>query len=357
MRFVTILILALSLASCSGELPLEPVPSECTFEIQGACWTFLGLEGSDVRALAETPWGIYVGTQSDGVHRLDLDARVLERLGLAHAAVGDIVFVPGTPARLLVGMRPTGMETTPAAIYASTGDGDDWTGSDDGLAAMNDGRFWAHLLDTDPAHPGRVYWGTGGGAIVLRSDDAGRTWYFVRGNPNIFGGASQDLMVTNESRIWVTSLDPFGYSMLKWSDNGGESWQVFANPPSIRAMLEDPIRPDRIWAAGSSGVVTLVEGGTEENWSASLPPDHLEHPGIAVDLAVVDTVLFAITREQSGSAPSAEEQPGLYATGLDENGWTGLPIPDSVAVARAAIGLESGSMIIGTKSGVWQFKP
>lgn len=111
-------ILAIGLASiyagCGG--PTEP---DCVSGGAEACWTSIGPPGQWVTALAHTPWGLLAGTRDGGVFLRDPANGEWRALGLDHAAVSALVVVPGSPDRVLVGMRPRTMERTPAAIFAS----------------------------------------------------------------------------------------------------------------------------------------------------------------------------------------------------------------------------------------------
>lgn len=77
MRARNLLTLSLMAAvlpfACRGDGPVAP--EGCTEELDGACWTLLGLDAEWVTEIAVTPWGVFVGTLDHGIFRLDADRR------------------------------------------------------------------------------------------------------------------------------------------------------------------------------------------------------------------------------------------------------------------------------------------
>lgn len=160
--------LAAIVLGCSDSVAPVDLGS-CNPPATGA-WTHLGLEGQWVTALAETPWGLYAGTHDDGVFRMDANG-MWKPVGLDHAIISDIVFVPGGTERLLVGLYPYAEERTQAAVFATTDSGRTWVPWDGGLAASRDGYGSGFSLAIDVGNPDRLFMSFFD--TIVRSDDGG----------------------------------------------------------------------------------------------------------------------------------------------------------------------------------------
>src|SRR5690625_8017108 len=151
-----------------------------------SCWIQIGLEQQWVTDVIHTAEGLYAGTRDDGVFRYDPHTLTWESLGLDHAVISSLLFLPGSPGRLLAGIKPeligvtpTGTKRTDAAVFGSEATGITSIASDGGFAERNESQFWAYSLASDPNNPQRVYMSSDG--PVFRSGDPGRPGELVFG--------------------------------------------------------------------------------------------------------------------------------------------------------------------------------
>jgi hypothetical protein len=160
--------------SCTD--PNRPVLGDCEPARHGS-WEFLGLEDHWIRSVGATPWGVFAGTTDGGIFRLNESTGEWVSLGLDHAIVRTMLFVPSDPPKLLVGVSPRGEAQTQAAVFLSTDSGESWIPWDGGLAALRDWREWAYSLAYDPGDHSRLYMGHS--AALSRSTDGGLSWTYL----------------------------------------------------------------------------------------------------------------------------------------------------------------------------------
>jgi len=171
----------------------------------GATWTAAAeIADPTVLSLAAGRQAIYAGTfgryRPGGVFRsLDRGATWEPlRRGLSTLPVQDIAFDPSDPDLLVAGIPFLG-------LARSSDGGASWSVTDPDL--LSDGTIDVTSVVIDPAHPSTIYAASRLNGPVLRSDD------------------------------------------------GGESWQVFSNPPlSFEDLALDPAEPGALWAAGKGGL-------------------------------------------------------------------------------------------------------
>jgi len=276
--FVTALTLAtipVTIACSDGVSP--PDSSNHQIQLDNTYWTELGLDGHWLSAISETPWGLFAGTLGGGVFRLEPSDGKWVPLGLDHAQIGAIAFVPGSPDRLLVGVKPYADEQTDAAVFASEDGGATWAPSDDGLAVRNDRRFWSYSLAVAPTEPAKVFWG--GNASILRSEDGGRHWSFVYGAEDWWGPGIGAMTVApgGNGRVWAGGMTaiflPTVIRMDAWGDTVQQLFISPNNENSVYSLALDPRNPDRLLAGMMGGV--LYSDDDAETWNLSLVVDDL----------------------------------------------------------------------------------
>ncbi len=193
----------------------------------------------------------------------------------ANTGAVDIVFEPGKPDVLYAALwqtRRTPWSVYPpsngpgSGVYKSTDGGAHWTRLTDGLPARH-GRIG---LAIPPTAPQRVY------AIVdaesdgglYRSDDGGAHWTRMTGDTRIwqrgwyFGEIAVD--PANADRLWALN------TIVLRSDDGGKQFLALKGDPTgddFHAMWIDPAVPERqILGVDQGAIVTLNGGRTWSSW-------------------------------------------------------------------------------------------
>lgn len=361
-RSLIIAYAAVFLAACGDS---SAGPQRCSQETTGSGWTFLGLENQLITALAETPWGLYAGTVDSGVFHLS--GTNWQPLGLDHANISSIVFVPGASDRLLVGVYPSSDEQTDAAVFASEDRGATWLGWDGGLAARRGNRGWAYSLGMNADRPDRLFMGYFD--QIVRSQDGGRTWTFVQGDESQIGGGqirAIEVGAAAQGRVWAGGGTSFFTAIIWRSTDSGTSWESVDPTPrfenAVQAIMVDPENSNRVWAGlsgVSGGVIRSDDAG--KTWSYRLRP---RRNGGVFAFARVNSTLYAVSRENlrppvSGQGTSWTDL-GLYRTCDDGETWDTLPIPQGIGGGQAVTIDGQGKLVIGTLlgsggAGVWQF--
>ncbi len=326
-------------------------------------WVQLGLEGQVVRSVSQTDWGLFAGTRFGGVFRLAREANDWESLGLSTVIIQSIIFVPGTPSRLLVGLDPQEVfQITEAAIYATEDSGRTWFASDGGMAAANGGMFWAPSLAVDPRRPRRLFWQLG--SLILRSDDAGLTWDFVLGDPKENGGADATSIVASadvDGQIFAAVGSPLGTFLVYRSTDGGDTWDFVIpfprNEISIFTLVLGP-GGQTLWAS-MGGLIARSDDGAD-SWQISLTGIGNAKLVFAGADLMAPQFLLDISNDSCGDT-NGEFNHGSLALHRLRGGaevWDEIPVPPDVCGALASTVDSQGRLVIGTAgSGVWRWSP
>ena len=139
-------------------------------------------------------------------------------------------------------------------LFASDDGGRTWSEvRPDGLPGLD-----LHGFAVDPKDGGKIYAAVAGKGLY-RSVDGGRTFSVVSEEvgPNVFG-----LSVAPTGRI--LAADPS--SGVRMSDDAGKTWRVVLGEPAIGVAV-NPVNPQRVLATGS-GIFLSRDGGT--NWQTML---------------------------------------------------------------------------------------
>jgi photosystem II stability/assembly factor-like uncharacterized protein len=324
----------------------------------GAEWTSLGLDGRSVTALVQTDWGLFAGSQFAGVFRFDEDNVTWRALGLQHAVISTLLFVPGTPARLLVGVEPYEFgQTTEAAVYASTDAGETWVPADGGLAASHDGNFWAVSLALDVGPPERMY--IGKSLSVLRSDDGGQSWTYVLFDETSTGQGVHSILISprHDGMMWASLQTPLGVSWIHRSPDWGDSWQGSLPFPRLEAafysLMVDPEVPTTLWAGMDGGVIRSDDEG--ETWAVSLSED-----ASVTDLLSANGDMLAVANhiEFPDSLGPVTEQLRLYRRSKGTQTWASIQVAPEIGGSLSATLDAQGRLVVGTRgTGVWRWVP
>lgn len=345
---------------CSGTVVFAAVLLGCSAPVRPVIGelTFLGLQGESITALVETPWGLFAGTRRSGIYRYQPDsARQWRALGLTHAVVSAILFVPSSPPRLLVGVRPEADESTAAAVFASEDRGETWIPWDGGLSARYGNREWAYALAIDPGDPNRLFMGQS--ISILRSEDAGRTWEYVLGNQDVSGMGVSTIVVSplRNGYVFAGATSAFFTPVVYRSSDWGASWEVVrpisGAENSITALAVDPSRPKRLLAGVFGGVTSSDDEGN--TWLTLLrKPDLLVTSVLATGGAI-----YAVggTIQES---PLAVPPLALYRSTDGGSTWRAVLTASDPGGSDVAALDSQGRLLIGTtarsRGGVWRLE-
>jgi photosystem II stability/assembly factor-like uncharacterized protein len=344
-------------------------PQGCTVRLASGCWTFLGLDGKWITALAETPWGLYAGTLDDGVFRLDATGRWQGvGLNIARGYISALLYTPTTPPRLLatIGAKrdTAGTNDTRGAAYATEDGGRTWKPWDGGLDARLAARgndAWGYALAMDPGNPDRLYMGLS--YPIMRSNDGGQSWQYVWGSDDIVGGGIAAILVDPQrtGRVWAVGGTLYLHAAILRSNDWGDSW-AFTDPTptfdnTVLAIALDPAGSGRLLAAAGGGVIASDDSGV--SWSYTFF-------GSPSAIASLGSALYVATSENLRSSADPQNLPltdlGLYRTRDGGTIWDTLPVPNGSGGGRSLVVDSQGRLLIGTqfgsrRSGVWRLEP
>ena len=345
-------------------------------DLASGCWTRLGLRGHEVREVAATPSGIYVGTRSGQVFRLAPDRRWRE-VGLpawrGRLFVNALVFSPTTPPRLFAGISSDYPDdTTRAVVYVSEDLGETWAPSDGGLAAGFQRPYEISALSVQDmavaaGDPNHLLMSNPHG--VLRSLDAGDTWEYVLAGPDFLPADFRVLLTDPLGRqtIWSGGASTGEIPRVLRSDDLGETWHAgFPRcrwlQDTVMSMALDPNVPGRLWMGTIHGILWADNGGeTEGSWRCAMG-----EPTGVVGLGSIGRNLYAVTMrsetiwDQDGHFVENRFSPGpVFRTADGGNVWEPLDIPDNLPIPYPAVAVdaERGELLIGTSDGLWSLKP
>lgn len=350
--FAVSLWAVLAPASCSRSEPFAP--ATCTETVGDRCWLRLGLDGDWVTALAVTDWGLYAGTRDNGLFRFDSLAGKWQPLGLAHAVVTSILFVPGSQPQLLVSVAPRGSDTVSAIVYSSSDGGLNWSPRDGGIAASESYHAMAQSLARDPTDPSRLFLGRS--YPILRSLDGGSTWQYVFGSSDIVGDGIYGLAIpaVRRTRIWAAGQSAVLRAVVFRSDDDGVTWQVISPPQWIGNLavriMPDSLNPDAVLVGMGGGVQESMDAGAD--WQPVL-----SIPGTAVVMGLVQQagmVWAASTEESLLSSGQLTFRLGLYSSRDRGSSWDSIPVPPDAAGATDLVLDRAGRPIVASQSGVWR---
>lgn len=347
--------LGLAGTSCAG--PEAPAPDACAVTLGSRCWARYGLDGDSVTCLAVTDWGAYAGTRRHGLFRLESAAASWRSVGFLRQTVTSILFDPTSPPQLLVSVAPHGSDTVSAVVYASVDGGASWLPRDGGIAASQGYQAMAQSLARDPTNPSRLFMGLS--YPVLRSLDAGSTWQYVFGGPEIFGAGiyTIGIPVSRTSRVWAAGESGVQRAVVLRSDDGGDTWTVLSPPQwvgnIVTRILADSLNPDVAWVGMGGGVQWSSDAGA--TWKPVLT---IGRPSVVWGLVETGGAIWAASTEES-FLPSGQpvNHLGLYRSIDGGASWDTIATPANADGATDLTVDQSGRLIIGTLLGVWRVSP
>lgn len=331
----------LLLGGCSS--PTESVPCETRWsEVQ---WTALGLDGFTVTGVAETPWGLFAATDTQGVYRLDATTGDWEGRGLDGVTITTLALA-GPPDRVLAGAAAEweGWSPPDTVIFATQDGGGSWNPSDSGFPLRESGPDAVRELAVDAPDPSRVF--AGGAAGVLRSADAGVTWERVSTVRAIGIGLAPGGVV-----LVGYSLDIGAARLIRSADNG-TSWERIELPygsiASPGAFAVDPETPSRIWMATGALVRRSEDAGV--TWTDAEDAVALSN-GPIIGLAAWPDAVVAILRRNT---PDLQDIQLFFSCDAGDS-WDEAAAPSEIQGAERMTVAEDGAILVGTTgAGVWR---
>lgn len=343
---------------CSSPVDLNEVDE---IEIDGYRWTFLGLEGKWVTSVEDTPWGLFAGTQENGIFRYDESRNTWLSLGLDHAIISEIVYALTDEPMVLVGVTCCLVDqvpSTPAALFASMDGGNTWLEWDGGIARENDENFWASSLLVDSKNPYRTYFGFNAGQL-LHSNDGGHTWDYSTGDSGTWGGETLTIALSpkRDGRIWVGGYNAFGYPFIVRSDDWGRDAETIyfeRFESAVRKIVVDKDDANIFWWAEQAGGIAISEDGGD-SWRPSLTPALNPDPEQVVftGLVQVEDLLYA-AGGRNPETPSGEYKLRLYKSHDKGASWMKLSTPENAILAWDLKNDLQKRLLIPTSHGLWR---
>ena len=101
--------------------------------------------------------------------------------------------------------------------------GDDQYAAEPSIRAARDGRLY--IVAPQGLGSGIRNEDKGGGDVIWRSNDGGRTWKFLGGYDDAFGGGDADIAPDGSGDLWGSGLT-LANTTVTYSDDRGENWTV-----------------------------------------------------------------------------------------------------------------------------------
>ncbi len=354
-----LLIACLWLGGCKSE-PTSPV-AECVHEGAGFCWTDMGFHG-EITAIADTPWGLFVGTHGEGLFRLE--AGGWTSAGFPGAMVASIA-VGADPAQLVVGFRPGSAGSVPSAIVRSRDGGGSWEVADGGWSDLAN-RRWADLVAILPGEPEVVLWASR--SLILRSEDGTESWTAVEGSvePVLGGWSLRDWAHEDgSSTVYAGAANEFevtsGAFFLRTEDRG-LTWELSsvvgdlepgqgAGPDAFRSVAHRPGFPGEIVATKSFRDLYSSDGGN--TWSIGPREPSANRLVVWPDWSA-DPIGFGTSSSDFGAGPlEVRGSPDRGRTWQAEAGIPELLLPE---VPVVGIDLQ-GRLLLTVEGGLWRLEP
>lgn len=324
-------------------------------------WTNLGLKDSWISAVKDTPWGLFAGTQTEGIFKFNEETNQWTSLGLDHGINSGIVFADSDEPKILVGIScclSGQKQSTPAAVFASKDKGREWIEWDGGLAQKYDEKFWASVLIVDSENPDRIYFGQDTYQL-LASENGGENWSFFTGDYNNGGGQTLTITLSpqRDGRMWFGGYTAFDTPIIYRSDNWGrEAETVYHSNKEggITKIVADSQDPDRLWMAESGRIAESSDAG--ENWSTILAPAMGPDPENVLFYGLLkdSDTLYAAGARWIPQKPHEEYELRLYKS-MDEGvTWDTLAVPARAVGARGLQFDRNKRLLIPTARGLWR---
>jgi len=347
---VTTLVFLGALTGCQGLVTL----SEQCDPSESGCWARLGSAQLNASSIAESADGLLAtaGTSKDllvqpgsrSVFRFgDLEQEWIEvhsgpwaafALVAAHDSSGNRRFIAGATA--INAGRP---------IHVSETAGETWKAVDT--------PGWVFALAVDPHDSTAVI--RGGIGDIHVSTDGGDSWELVFGSQDRAGLGVRRIEYSGPSSdvVWASFVNPFNRPFLLRSADRGLSWttvrdSILDRLSSISDIVVDPDDVSHVWIAVGNSMIESRDGG--ESWTL-----HGEIEGLAKEFVVLDGVVY-LAGSRGRNDPDGDARLMLLKYDAADNAWTQVPVPVLPGATTIARGLNS-SLLIGTLSGVFRFRP
>jgi len=305
----------------------------------------------------------YAGTLDNGIWK-STDAgetwsRVLPTASLD--VVTALAVDPGDSDRIYAAIDHFASDSPPLMAPLT---GEIWRSEDGGAtwARMTVGQTAVRALGIDPTDPRRAYAGFEQDG-VLASGNRGASWHPARRGLRAFTASDVAVDPHHEGSLWIAvpdsrsgdffdTIDLFPavvYPGLFHSVDGGRTWAAsgrgFDPSSSATRMVFDPVRPERLFALTSTGILhRSTDGGA--SWQVLFSPVYTGVNLLVIDPVSPDTLYAAgIRAEDEGPAvfksvdggETWADLSGGFENGTGDRFFTGLTIhPDRPATLYAS---------------------
>jgi photosystem II stability/assembly factor-like uncharacterized protein len=210
-----------------------------------------------------------------------------------------------------------------------------------------------YTLSVDPRDSSAVL--RGGIGDIHASTDGGDNWELVHGSLDAVGQGVRRIAYSGQSSevVWASGVNPFDAPYLLKSVDRGLSWTTVSDSflyrvPGISDIIVDPDDANHVWIAVGNVIVESHDGGAR--WTL-----FGEMGGLAREFAVLDGEVY-LAGSLRKSDPEGDTQLMLLKYDRADQAWTQVPVPVIPGATTIARGLNS-SLLIGTQSGVFRFRP
>jgi hypothetical protein len=317
-------------------------------------WTYLGLKGNKVNTVVDTPWGLFAGTQNNGVYIYKEDIKKWVSVGLNHAPISEMVFLDLDEPKVLAGISGTrgGADTLMVqgpAIFASMDGGDTWLEWDGELAQHNDGYFFVNTFSVDCKNPYKVYSGSSWGQ-VLYSDNGGHTWEFAWGDKDTWGGMVLSIAISSNTTgyIWASGITASYYGAFARKSHPNSQFEVLnMNVGFINKLLVDQEDGDRLW---------MIDNDIYQFINSKISRELIfkAEKGGFRDIQYKGSEIYAVGYYNAEQGSSGTSQMILYKSGDHGKSWASINTPVNTGIPLAIEIDRNERLIINTTDGIWR---
>lgn len=350
-RLLVVAFIAATPTACHKDA-VSPLP--CTEQLDDLCWTFVGPQGVTIISAAAID-GYIVAAMRNGAMRYDVRRNTWTSFGLNGLRV---VALNADTTPFLAAVANQNTTPTASVLFALPDvSAPGWVPTDGGYAASNGSFANAYSVARNPSNRRQIFFGSDGN--ILRSDDAGQSWRFVAGGPDLTGGPVLALAVSQASaaRVWAGGQGVRQLPFVSRSDDGGTTW-LGVTPDSsllgdaVTSLVSVPAGPGEILFAALLGRV-FSSDDAGQTWRVSFS---VAVQPAAMYVAHNEDTLTVVANLPAGDVTGEATKLALYRSTDLGGRWDSLPTP-ALATGGTTVALGGERLLIGTWTGLWLVRP